>query len=514
MVAIRFNLVGGRYHATPWGRHVNEGDVEWPPSPWRILRALLATGFSKLGWEDGVVPDEGRRLVESLASVLPRYRLPVTNTRGHTRHYMTNNRKSDKVLDTFIHARGEWIGVCWEEITLSEGESALLEDLVVRMGYLGRSESWVQGEILPPDTRAEDFPIRPIDVMERPGVSTTALLCPEPQDVYLLWREGEVSKATEALGDKPTAAERRGVDQRFPANVADCLLLDTPSLRKAAWSRPPSTSMVAYGTDSDDTHDARQDHHVITRRRVLGRGPSTALLALATDTRQGDVLPPMADALPYAEWLHAGLVSKLGEDEVIRRSPAISGKDGSGRPLTGHRHAHIVPLDLDGDGRLDHLLVHTNIEGGFRREEEAALTLISRIYSKHAKRLLFVTLAGVGSRGDFDLPLFATATGWASSTPYVPSRHLRRGFGLEESIRWEIAQRGLPAPASVRAIGEDVGKFRKHSVKRAGGKPQPPRTIRFNIHLTFPEPVAGLLALGYGSHYGLGVFVPEGSSDL
>ena len=30
----------GRYHANPWGRHVNEGAVELPPSPWRLLRAV------------------------------------------------------------------------------------------------------------------------------------------------------------------------------------------------------------------------------------------------------------------------------------------------------------------------------------------------------------------------------------------------------------------------------------------------------------------------------------------
>jgi len=42
VIAISFKFPAGRYHATPWGRHVNEGAVEWPPSPWRILRALEA----------------------------------------------------------------------------------------------------------------------------------------------------------------------------------------------------------------------------------------------------------------------------------------------------------------------------------------------------------------------------------------------------------------------------------------------------------------------------------------
>jgi len=42
MLALSFTFPGGRYHATPWGRHVNEADLEWPPSPWRIVRALIA----------------------------------------------------------------------------------------------------------------------------------------------------------------------------------------------------------------------------------------------------------------------------------------------------------------------------------------------------------------------------------------------------------------------------------------------------------------------------------------
>ena len=45
-LVVRFVL--GRYHATPWGRHVNEGQVELPPSPWRLLRALYAVWKTRL----------------------------------------------------------------------------------------------------------------------------------------------------------------------------------------------------------------------------------------------------------------------------------------------------------------------------------------------------------------------------------------------------------------------------------------------------------------------------------
>ena len=42
MVAIGIRFTAGRYSATPWGHQVNEGLIEWPPSPWRLLRALVA----------------------------------------------------------------------------------------------------------------------------------------------------------------------------------------------------------------------------------------------------------------------------------------------------------------------------------------------------------------------------------------------------------------------------------------------------------------------------------------
>ena len=45
MLAISFTFHAGRYHATPWGRHVNEADVAWPPDLWRPLPAGTTAGF-------------------------------------------------------------------------------------------------------------------------------------------------------------------------------------------------------------------------------------------------------------------------------------------------------------------------------------------------------------------------------------------------------------------------------------------------------------------------------------
>ena len=80
-LAIRFPL--GRYHANPWDRAVNEGASEWPPSPWRLLRALVATWHTR--WPDlpAAVLDE---LLDALADP-PSYRTPA-RLPGHTRHYL------------------------------------------------------------------------------------------------------------------------------------------------------------------------------------------------------------------------------------------------------------------------------------------------------------------------------------------------------------------------------------------------------------------------------------------
>jgi len=83
-LALRFDL--GRYHATPWGSHVNDGQVEWPPSPWRLLRALFSASRvdTRLNAERASV-DHGLELL--LAAPPPSYVL-APSVGAHTRHYL------------------------------------------------------------------------------------------------------------------------------------------------------------------------------------------------------------------------------------------------------------------------------------------------------------------------------------------------------------------------------------------------------------------------------------------
>src|ERR1035441_5377863 len=102
MPVIELSFPAGRFHGTPWGRHVNEGAVEWPPSPWRLLRALIATWHLKA--QDDILPEILKSLITSLAGVMPSYRLPEASL-GHTRHFMPyiegKNESKTKIFDAF-----------------------------------------------------------------------------------------------------------------------------------------------------------------------------------------------------------------------------------------------------------------------------------------------------------------------------------------------------------------------------------------------------------------------------
>src|SRR5438552_10974398 len=99
MLAIAINFPAGRYHATPWGKHVNEGVPEWPPSPWRLLRALVATWKRKC---DHLTEQQVRRVLAPLLEP-PCFHLPPGRA-AHTRHYMPWEKKGPQdrtlVFDT------------------------------------------------------------------------------------------------------------------------------------------------------------------------------------------------------------------------------------------------------------------------------------------------------------------------------------------------------------------------------------------------------------------------------
>ena len=507
MVNLVFRFPGGRYHATPWGNHVNEGLIEWPPSPWRIVRALIATGFSKLGWHEP--PPVARELVDALASALPEYRLPPAIA-THARHFMPINSKRPedkaKVFDAFAYVgRSADLAVVWP-VELSVGAASLLGNLVPKLSYLGRAESVVVARLVG-DAELPEGILASSTEVNRPGVEPIALLAPMTAAAYAAWL------AEAAPPDQMKGGTQRGKTAKaapFPPDSFAAVLVDTAFLQQHGWTQPPGSTRVHYYRSPLATSPRR----IVSRARTVVLA-DTALLALASDTRRGEVLPLLTRALPQAELLHMGLVSHLGESIC----PELTGRDRGGVRLEGHRHATLVPLDIDGNGHLDHFLVHAPM--GFGADAQRALRAIRKTYAKGPKHL-FVTLAGIGTRDDFSrlghspVAELAESRVWASRTPFVPPRHIKvKRHTLEDQVQAELAARSLPPANRIEVLGRDESValgFHRFVRTRRDGKRQPPAPRFFALRIELEQPARGPISLGYASHFGLGLFVPANTN--
>ena len=518
---------GERYHATPGGHHVNEGLVEWPPSPWRLVRALIACGYSTQHWAE--VPPEGRRLVEALSAVLPEYRLP-RGTLGHSRHYMPTTKikggreDTTLVLDAFADVADGALWVRWSTKVDAEAQR-LFDVLVAHLGYLGRSESWVLGEPSSDDAPLPDgIPAFPHSDDARPGrgFEQITLTAPDTPSAYESWRRGEVDAAIGELDlaatKKPTQAQQKkiaAIQSAYPADLVDCLQRDTAWWKARKWSRAPESRLVLYWRESNALEVIPPSSPRVSDTRRVGM----MLLSLTTPSGSKSALPTVARTLPQAELLHKALVAKLGFGH--EPCPEIIGRDESGEPLKGHMHSHLLPVDLDEDGRLDHIVVFAQM--GLGPLAQRAVRSLRKTYMKGGVGELQVAIAGVGALPDLRTigaglspgvdQLLGPASGaasWITKTPFVPPRHVKKSgrSSLVGQIEEDLRSRGFP-PAAVDVLdwtGDTLGL--RHFVRRRQRGPQPPVDMGFGIRLRFDKPVAGPICLGYGSHFGLGRFRP------
>lgn len=516
---------GGRYHATPGGHHVNEGVVEWPPSPWRLVRALIACGYSTQQWSE--VPPEGRRLIEALSSVLPEYRLPQAAL-GHSRHYMPMAKFKDGreettlVLDTFADVGDGALWVRWP-IKVGEKAQQLFDVLVAHLGYLGRSESWVLGESIPDDAPLPEtgraFPHSERDRPSRDFEQIT-LTAPDEPDAYSRWRREEIAAAIKKFalspGEKPTRAQQKQADKvqnAYPTDLVDCLQRDTAWWKAQKWSRAPGTRSILYWREGN----ALQVGPPTSPRLSSTPRVEMILLALTTPSGSKSALPAVARTLPQADLLHRALVAKLGSGG--EPCPELVGRDENREPLKGHKHAHLLPVDLDGDGRLDHVIVFARMGLGGRAQR--SIREVRKTYMKGGVGELQIAVAGVGALNDLRAiggrlsqtvqELLGPITGartWITTTPFVPPRHLKKKgrSSLAGQVEAELKVRRFP-PAKVEVLdwaGETLAL--RHFVRRRQRGPQPPLDIGFAVRLHFDSPVVGPICLGYGSHFGLGFF--------
>lgn len=497
MTVVTFRFLAGRYHATGWDHHVNEGTIEWPPSPWRILRTLVAASYRL-----PTLPARALlgRLVEKLSVSDPSYWVPRASA-AHVRHYMpTTGDTTTKVLDAFAAVGlgpddpAAELAIGWPDVELSAEEAELLDALLEQIGYLGRAESWVEGRRL-----TSGAPAWNAEPTEGAGPEYVRLQAPLSAAELAEWVDRT----------RPTLP--KGVT--VPTTLLEVLHQDTERLFKAGWTDAPGTRWVTY-------RFAHAPFRSTARRQQQSNqmpSPDFARFAVAST-----VPPRLVDAVPLAERLRDALMAWSREGEEARPSPIFAGKDADGRPLDGNRHAHLLAVDEDCDGRVEFLDVWA--PAGFGPREVKALQGVATrgLWSRsgHDIRLVLLHLGHRHPDGrGTSVPARALShsANWRSSTPFVCPRHAKvRGGrlidGPEDQVRRALRQAGLPEPQVIERVDHAdtipaLPWYRFVRTRRSGGGAIADHR-GYGFRLTFAEPVQGPIAIGYGAHFGLGQFVP------
>ena len=188
---------------------------------------------------------------------------------------------------------------------------------------------------------------------------------------------------------------------------------------------------------------------------------------------------------------------------------AISGHESDGRPLRrNHDHAFWLPYDANHDGLIDHIAVYVN--GGFDHLTRETLGRITKV-SDGASVDLSVRLVDFFAKKDMKgCALFDNGTKWISATPYFMPWHVKNNFKLEDQLKRECKMRGY-GPASI-ADYEIVVEGRRIPATlfvNSHADRKPINKTGEGVALKFNKNVRGPVALGFGCHFGLGMFVPE-----
>ena len=524
MIAIRLRFITGRWHATAWGSHVNEGVPDWPPAPWRIVRALIAIWFHK----HSQMIDEAkiRQLVDALAAAAPSYALPSA-TSAHTRHYMPINEggkeKRTKIFDTFVHVAPEqYITVLWP-VDIDCGQRELLAALLGGLNYLGRAESLVEAILLPTSAELPAAVSRPISEESplRRDEQPIRLLAPLTPADYNTWVQ-------ERTGNKPKPkGGKKGKGAELPASLFDALLVETSDLKAAGWSQPPGSKWVDYARPAEP-------FQIAPRREPV---PDDRLPTIARFAIVSAVPPGITQALSLGERFHRALVSRCP-------SPVFTGCNESGNPLSGHSHAHYLSEADPDRGTVKFLTIYARM--GFDADARRALEKLRQTWGFDGHDLQLILL-GTGERNEFSeqhrspgTRLLDSANVWISHTPFVPTRHLktrkngepkrdasglaigspehelRRLLQEESKLRVAAGESAFPEVISVEPV--PTAKFGSRRIpwldyqrtRKYGNGQHAMGNRGFGFRITFSDEVSGPLAFGYGAHFGLGLFVPAG----
>lgn len=536
MFALTFSFPANRYHATPWGKNVNEADVAWPPEPWRLLRALIAAYWRK-GDRDRWSESHLESLINRLAEKLPVYQLPRGTVHSHTRHYMPLGKPGSTglVFDAFVAVpkQGKVI-VAWPDVSLDSEQFELAADLAEAIGYLGRAESWTECKALSAWNKKANC----IPANGSGSGSTKQLLAPLSPSEYEGVREKLIDEARVALQSSGSKLSKRKLNTKLknsfrkirkngkspdtlPTRLLDALMLDTGDYHAVNWNRPPASKEVPYHIEDG------VETSVIARAYIRPQKPKSALPTVARYILAGRPRPRVEDTVRISEVMRNAAMSKFsfftnGNGQREYNAPKeISGRDENGETIKDptHPHAFWFPEDADDDGLIDHVSVY--IASGIRDDIQKKLDRITRLWLPQKEREWRLALEGFADPEVFPQDgVFGKSKKWQNVTPFMATRYPKKSMSRQEQYESEIIrliksrelnQNFNADEITVKVLDDiSVGGRSLRAIQfhrfRSRGREKHPDTAGALLEITFPKEVRGPIALGYGSHFGLGLF--------
>lgn len=260
--------------------------------------------------------------------------------------------------------------------------------------------------------------------------------------------------------------------------------------------------------------------------------------------------PALTETLRLAETARYCLMGLYGRqtmrDGVKGSSPVFSGKNRDGSRLLSHGHCQYLPTAENEEGRIDHLTLFA--ADGFDTAERRALESLRLLKPRRGMGdatfgTVEAALVGLGGASEFRPGPLRASREWVSATPFLAPDHPKtrgrwrdteRGGGdparfLEAQVRKELARwlerRGIDLSidsVQVRLLVDEAGASRRldpatgefreavTAFRRSRWKPGDDggRRLAGFFRIEFPREVPGPLALGYSSHFGMGLFLP------
>jgi len=505
-VVVEVALLAGRYHAHVWGEaQFAMAGPEWPPSPWRLLRALASVGY-----ETRPAPSTGTErddLIEKLGRCCaPEMWLPATAFR-EVRYYQPLKQKEDRALhhDFFAVPEGGRFYFVFD-VELSEEEKRLLNVLLGRLRYLGRAESRavlrLRNDVTGPPRGF--FRVLPNDRAAGIGAWTPRrVLCPSADRDFRasdLWmsRQAGSPKRTKRPKAAPAAA---GV----PMHLVDALLSDRKPL-------PDGTRWIEY---------AQPEGSVVQELRCSRRSRTTSEKRAKVNTvvfRLCRRIPiPIGDLVAVARAYRDAVVRCFEAVTRGSHSCTLTGREEDGSVARGHRHVYYLPQPEIGGLEIATLVVRVPSGVLLSQEELDALLTVERI-QLHVDDRYPITLVPEKVNEGAVVP----SRYWKSLTPFLPPHGHRAGRPAtlpELQLASCIEKCCGFTPLSATAVSGPGGTgirtpVRTHEYGVAMQGSLGAATWRFTRRLAhwftveFTTPIMLSTPLGTDAHFGLGQFAP------